>query len=111
MRVHGETPWDQYQALRFRDDPVPDEPAVSLDAFLDQSNAAFQCECRGDRNRHGQHIVDHQGTTRQGADPTAEHFAGHQVPAAAAWEGLDDVRVALRNDEDGKHRRQGETDR
>ena len=25
--------------LRFRDDPVPDEPAVSLDAFLDQSNA------------------------------------------------------------------------
>jgi uncharacterized protein (DUF934 family) len=26
-------------AFRFRDDPVPDEPAVSLDAFLDQSNA------------------------------------------------------------------------
>ncbi|KRA84239.1 DUF934 domain-containing protein [Altererythrobacter sp. Root672] len=26
--------------LRFRDDPVPDEPAVSLDAFLDQTNAA-----------------------------------------------------------------------
>jgi uncharacterized protein (DUF934 family) len=25
--------------LRFRDDPVPDEPAVTLDAFLDQSNA------------------------------------------------------------------------
>ena len=25
--------------LRFRDDPVPDEPAVSLDAFLDQTNA------------------------------------------------------------------------
>jgi uncharacterized protein (DUF934 family) len=25
--------------LRFRDDPVPDEPAVSLDSFLDQSNA------------------------------------------------------------------------
>lgn len=25
--------------LRFRDDPVPDEPAVSLDAFVDQSNA------------------------------------------------------------------------
>jgi uncharacterized protein (DUF934 family) len=25
--------------LRFRDDPVPDEPAVSLDAFMDQSNA------------------------------------------------------------------------
>ena len=27
------------EPLRFRDDPVPDEPAVSLDAFLDQSNA------------------------------------------------------------------------
>ena len=26
--------------LRFRDDPTADEPAVSLDAFLDQSNAA-----------------------------------------------------------------------
>ena len=25
--------------LRFRDDAVPDEPAVSLDAFLDQTNA------------------------------------------------------------------------
>jgi uncharacterized protein (DUF934 family) len=25
--------------FRFRDDPVPDEPAVSLDAFLDQTNA------------------------------------------------------------------------
>ena len=25
--------------VRFRDDPVPDEPAVSLDAFLDQTNA------------------------------------------------------------------------
>ncbi|HYD25872.1 MAG TPA: DUF934 domain-containing protein [Croceibacterium sp.] len=25
--------------LRFRDDPVPDEPAVSLDAFLDQPDA------------------------------------------------------------------------
>jgi uncharacterized protein (DUF934 family) len=26
--------------LRFRDDSAPDEPAVSLDAFLDQSNAS-----------------------------------------------------------------------
>ena len=26
--------------VRFRDDPVPDEPAVSLEAFLDQTNAA-----------------------------------------------------------------------
>ena len=30
----GERDW-----LRFRDDAVPDEPAVSLDGFLDQSNA------------------------------------------------------------------------
>ncbi len=28
------------EAVRFRDDAVPDEPAVSLDAFLDQTNAA-----------------------------------------------------------------------
>ena len=28
------------EPLRFRDDPVPDEPAVSLDAFLDQPDAA-----------------------------------------------------------------------
>ena len=27
-------------SLRFRDDPAADEPAVSLDAFLDQTNAA-----------------------------------------------------------------------
>ena len=26
--------------LRFRDEPAPEEPAVSLDAFLDQSNAS-----------------------------------------------------------------------
>ncbi|MBW8784911.1 MAG: DUF934 domain-containing protein [Novosphingobium sp.] len=26
--------------FRFRDDPVPEEPAVSLDSFLDQSNAS-----------------------------------------------------------------------
>ncbi|MEO6042263.1 MAG: DUF934 domain-containing protein [Croceibacterium sp.] len=29
----------EVNAFRFRDDAVPDEPAVSLDAFLDQSNA------------------------------------------------------------------------
>jgi uncharacterized protein (DUF934 family) len=27
------------EPFRFRDDPVPDEPAVSLDSFFDQSNA------------------------------------------------------------------------
>ena len=30
---------NEANTLRFRDDPVPDEPAVSLDAFIDQSNA------------------------------------------------------------------------
>jgi uncharacterized protein (DUF934 family) len=30
---------DRETPLRFRDDPLPDEPAVSLDAFLEQSNA------------------------------------------------------------------------
>src|SRR5690606_18442074 len=34
------TPGGERDWLRFRDDPVPDEPAVSLDAFLDQTNAA-----------------------------------------------------------------------
>lgn len=39
-------------ALRFRDDPVPDEPAVSLDAFLDQSNAtAVRIEAGDDVRR------------------------------------------------------------
>jgi uncharacterized protein (DUF934 family) len=27
------------EVLRFRDDPAPDEPAVTLDSFFDQSNA------------------------------------------------------------------------
>ena len=30
---------NEANTVRFRDDPVPDEPAVSLDAFFDQSNA------------------------------------------------------------------------
>ena len=30
---------NEANTLRFRDDPVPDEPAVSLDAFFDQSTA------------------------------------------------------------------------
>lgn len=40
--------------LRFRDDPVPDEPAVSLDAFLDQSNAnSVRIEAGDDVRRLG----------------------------------------------------------
>src|SRR5690606_14268113 len=38
----------------FRDDPVPDEPAVSLDAFLDQSNAnSVRIEAGDDVRRLG----------------------------------------------------------
>ena len=38
--------------LRFRDDPVPEEPAVSLDAFLEQSNAgAVRIEAGDDVRR------------------------------------------------------------
>jgi uncharacterized protein (DUF934 family) len=40
--------------LRFRDDPVPDEPAVSLDAFFDQSNAnSVRLEAGDDVRRLG----------------------------------------------------------
>ena len=43
--------------LRFRDDPVPDEPAVSLDAFLDQSNAnSVRIEAGDDVRRLGPHL-------------------------------------------------------
>ena len=43
--------------LRFRDDPVPDEPAVSLDAFLDQSNAAsVRVEAGDDVRRLAPHL-------------------------------------------------------
>jgi uncharacterized protein (DUF934 family) len=40
--------------LRFRDDPVPDEPAVSLDAFLEQSNScSVRVEAGDDVRRLG----------------------------------------------------------
>lgn len=40
------------EPLRFRDDPTPDEPAVTLDAFLDQSNAnAVRIEAGDDVRR------------------------------------------------------------
>ena len=40
--------------LRFRDDPVPDEPAVSLDAFLDQPDAvSLRLEAGDDVRRLG----------------------------------------------------------
>ncbi len=40
MAEQDQNPEAERNWLRFRDDPVPDEPAVSLDAFLDQTNAA-----------------------------------------------------------------------
>ena len=40
MAEQDQNPEGERNWLRFRDDPVPDEPAVSLDAFLDQTNAA-----------------------------------------------------------------------
>ena len=33
------SPSSEAATLRFRDDPVPDEPAVSLESFFEQSNA------------------------------------------------------------------------
>ena len=43
--------------FRFRDDPVPDEPAVSLDAFLDQSNAcSVRLEAGDDVRRLAPHL-------------------------------------------------------
>ena len=40
MAEQDQNPEGERNWLRFRDDPVPDEPAVSLDAFLDQPDAA-----------------------------------------------------------------------
>lgn len=49
---------DADNPLRFRDDPVPDEPAVSLDAFLDQGNAAsVRIEAGDDARRLIPHLA------------------------------------------------------
>ena len=45
-------------SLRFRDDPVSDEPAVSLDAFLDQSNASAVRIEAGDDVRRLLPVID-----------------------------------------------------
>jgi len=48
---------NEANTLRFRDDPVPDEPAVSLDAFLEQSNAAsVRVEAGDDVRRLAPHL-------------------------------------------------------
>lgn len=51
------TPGGERDWLRFRDDPAPDEPAVSLDAFLDQSNAgSVRIEAGDDVRRLAPHL-------------------------------------------------------
>ena len=48
---------NEANTLRFRDDPVPDEPAVSLDAFFDQSNAvSVRVEAGDDVRRLAPHL-------------------------------------------------------
>ena len=45
---------NEANTLRFRDDPVPDEPAVSLDAVLDQANSfSVRIEAGDDVRRLG----------------------------------------------------------
>ena len=46
------------EQLRFRDDPAADEPAVSLDAFLDQTNAASVRIEAGDDVRRLASVLD-----------------------------------------------------
>ena len=49
---------NEAHTLRFRDDAVPDEPAVSLDAFLDQSNAvSVRVEAGDDVRRLAPHLA------------------------------------------------------
>jgi uncharacterized protein (DUF934 family) len=51
------TPGGERDWLRFRDEPAPDEPAVSLDAFLDQSNAgSVRIEAGDDVRLLGPHL-------------------------------------------------------
>jgi uncharacterized protein (DUF934 family) len=47
--------------LRFRDDPVPDEPAVSLDAFFDQPDA---CSVRVEAGDDVEQLFPHLGRLR-----------------------------------------------
>jgi uncharacterized protein (DUF934 family) len=47
--------------LRFRDDPAPEEPAVSLDGFLDQANASTVRIEAGDDVRQ---LLPHLGRVR-----------------------------------------------
>ena len=48
---------NEANTVRFRDDPVPDEPAVSLDAFFDQSNAvSVRVEAGDDVRRLAPHL-------------------------------------------------------
>jgi len=46
------------EPLRFRDDPEPDEPAVSLDAFLEQTHA---CSVRIEAGEDAEQLLPHLG--------------------------------------------------
>lgn len=52
------TPGGERDWLRFRDDPAPDEPVVTLDTFLDQSNAASVLIEAGDDVRRLAPVLD-----------------------------------------------------
>ena len=52
------TPGGERDLLRFRDDPAPDEPAVTLDTFLDQSNAVSVLIESGDDVRRLAPVLD-----------------------------------------------------
>lgn len=52
------TPGGERDWLRFRDDPAPDEPAVTLDTFLDQSNAVSVLIEAGDDVRRLAPVLD-----------------------------------------------------
>lgn len=47
--------------LRFRDDPAADEPAVSLDGFLEQDNAS---SVRIEAGEDVEHLIPHLGRVR-----------------------------------------------
>ena len=64
----------------------------------------------GDGHGDGQHVVDQQGATGDHAQPGRKQLAGHEVPAAARGEQLDDLRVAGGDDENGQDGAQAHED-
>ena len=54
----------------------------------------------GDRDRNGQHVIDHQRRTGEQAGLGPQKLGRDQITAAASGEQLDDLRIACRNDKD-----------